>query len=37
MQRIEAGYFQVVRELILQLTEQGGTRSKTEANLPLSR
>lgn len=24
-QRVEAGYFQVVRELILQLTEQGGT------------
>ncbi|WP_417296086.1 type I restriction endonuclease subunit R [Ellagibacter isourolithinifaciens] len=26
VQRIEAGYFQVVRELILQLTEQGGGR-----------
>lgn len=35
MQRIEAGYFQVVRELILQLTEQGGTRSKKEGKLTL--
>lgn len=35
MQRIEAGYFQVVRELILQLTEQGGTRSKNGGKLTL--
>lgn len=35
MQRIEAGYFQVVRELILQLTEQGGTRSKNGGILTL--
>lgn len=35
MQRIEAGYFQVVRELILQLTEQGGTHSKKEGKLTL--
>ena len=34
-QRIEAGYFQVVRELILQLTEQGGTRSKNGGKLTL--
>lgn len=27
VQRIEAGYFQVVRELILQLTEQGGGKA----------
>lgn len=35
MQRIEAGYFQVVRELILQLTEQGGTHSKKGGKLTL--
>ena len=35
MQRIEAGYFQVVRELILQLTEQGGARSKNGGKLTL--
>lgn len=35
MQRIEAGYFQVVRELILQLTEQGGTRGKNGGKLTL--
>lgn len=29
-QRIEAGYFQVVRELILQLTEQGGGHGASE-------
>ena len=34
-QRVEAGYFQVVRELILQLTEQGGCRGGSGGRLTL--
>lgn len=34
-QRVEAGYFQVVRELILQLTEQGGRHSDSGSRLTL--
>ena len=34
-QRVEAGYFQVVRELILQLTEQGGGHGDSGSRLTL--